>query len=290
MEKSKKNPLNRRRFLKGAAVGAAALVTEIPEAKAQQVQTARAAAPVPSARALAAETETVSTDVDVLTADHPGSDFMLDVMKSLGMEYIAANPGSSFRALHESIVNYGGNKGPELLTCCHEESSVALADGYARVEGKPMAVMAHSTVGLQHASMAIYNSYAARMPVFIVLGNTIDATARRPGVEWYHSAQDAVAMVREYSKWDDLPISLEHFGESAVRAYKIAMTPPMGPVLIVADSDLQEAPVDKDAKLRVPKLTLASAPTGEPGAVAAVAKLLVEAENPVLLADRCVRS
>src|SRR3989441_1738221 len=253
MEKSKKNPLNRRRFLKGAAVGAAALVTKIPEAKAQQVQTARAAAPVPSARALAAETEPVSTDVDVLTADHPGSDFMLDVMKSLGIEYIAANPGSSFRALHESLVNYGSNKNPELLTCCHEESSVALADGYARIEGKPMGVIAHSTVGLQHASMAIYNSYAARVPVFIILGNTIDANARRPGVEWYHSAQDACAMVREYSKWDDLRISLEHFGESAVRAYKIAMTPPMGPVLIVADSDLQEAPIEKNSRLRVHK-------------------------------------
>src|SRR3989440_12473115 len=119
-----------------------------------------------------------------------------------------------------------------------------------------MGVIAHSTVGLQHAAMAIYNSYAARVPVFIILGNTIDANGRRPGVEWYHSAQDAVAMVREYSKWDDLPISLEHFGESAVRAYKVAMTPPMGPVLIVADSDLQEAPVEKNAKLRVPKLTL----------------------------------
>src|SRR5260370_38744164 len=96
-------------------------------------------------------------------------------------------------------------------------------------------------------------------------------------------------MVREYSKWDDLPISLEHFGESAVRAYKIAMTPPMGPVVIVADSDLQETPVEKSARLRVPKLTLSSPPTGEPSAVAAVAKLLVAAESPVLLADRCGR-
>jgi thiamine pyrophosphate-dependent acetolactate synthase large subunit-like protein len=104
-----------------------------------------------------------------VTADRPGSDFMVDILQSLGFEYIAANPGSSFRALHESVVNYGRNQNPELLTCCHEESSVALADGYARVEGKPMAVMAHSTVGLQHASMAIYNSFAARMPVFIVL-------------------------------------------------------------------------------------------------------------------------
>ena len=131
---------------------------------------------------------------------------MVDIIKALGIEYIAANPGSSFRALHESIVNYGGNKNPELLTCCHEESSVFIADGYARVENKPMGVMAHSTVGLQHASMGIYNSFAGRVPVFIMLGNTIDVAERRPGVEWYHSAQDAAAMVRDHTKWDDLPI------------------------------------------------------------------------------------
>ena len=151
MAKSKDGPLNRRRFLKGAAVGAAALVTPAAAGGQQPQTTARGGAVLPSARALAVETEPVSTSVEVLTADHPGSDFMVDVIKSLGFEYIAANPGSSFRALHESIVNYGGNKNPELLTCCHEESSVAMADGYAKVEGKPMAVMAHSTVGLQHA-------------------------------------------------------------------------------------------------------------------------------------------
>jgi len=277
MAKSKRPSVDRRGFLKGTVAGAAVLVASETTTKAQQGAASRGTAAVPSASAVEAETTAAPSAVEVLTADCPGSDFMVDVIKSLGIEYIAANPGSSFRALHESIVNYGSNKNPELLTCCHEESSVALADGYARIEGKPMAVMAHSTVGLQHASMAIYNSYAARVPVFIILGNTIDANARRPGVEWYHSAQDAVAMVREFSKWDDLPISLEHFGESSVRAYKIAMTPPMGPVIIVADSDLQETPVEKNSKLRVPKLTLASPPTGEPNAVAAVAKLLVEA-------------
>jgi acetolactate synthase I/II/III large subunit len=290
MEKSKKQQLNRRRFLKGAAVGAAAMVTEGAEAKAQEVRTARAVAPLPSARALAAETEPVASDVEVLTADHPGSDFMLDVIKSLGFEYIAANPGSSFRALHESIVNYGANKNPELLTCCHEESSVAMADGYARVEGKPMGVMAHSTVGLQHAAMAIYNAYAGRQPVFIMLGNTIDVAARRPGIEWYHSAQDAAAMVRDYTKWDDLPISLTHFAESAVRAYKIAMTPPRGPVVVVADSDLQETPVPDLSRLHIPKLTVPSPPAGDPNAVMELAKLLVAAQNPVLLGGQAIHT
>jgi acetolactate synthase I/II/III large subunit len=245
---------------------------------------------VPSATQLAKETEPVSTDVEVLTADRPGSDFMVDVLKVLAFEYVCANPGSSFRALHESIINYGGNKAPELITCCHEEQSVAMADGYAKIEGKPLAVMAHSTVGLQHAAMAIYNAYAGRSPAFIILGNTIDATARRPLIEWYHSAQDAVAMVRDYSKWDDLPISLPHFAESAVRAYKLAVTPPMGPVILVADSDLQETPVEANLKLHIPKYTASGPPAGDSASVAAVAKLLVDAENPVIFADRCVRS
>src|SRR5579871_3304480 len=194
MKDRKKSAIDRRGFLKGAGVGAAAgaaALVSAPAGKAQQSRPARGTAPVPSAAAVAAETEPVSTNVEVLTADHPGSDFMVDVIKSLGIEYIAANPCSSFRSLHESLVNYGGNKNPELLTCCHEESSVFIAGGYARVEGKPMAVMAHSTVGLQHASMGIYDAFAGRIPVFIMLGNTIDAAARRPVVACHHSAKEA---------------------------------------------------------------------------------------------------
>jgi thiamine pyrophosphate-dependent acetolactate synthase large subunit-like protein len=99
---------------------------------------------------------------------------MVDVFKTLGIEYIAANPGSSFRGLQEAFINYGKNTSPEWLTCCHEESSVAMAHGYAKIEGKPMMIMAHGTVGLQHASMAIYNAYCDRVPVYIVLGNILD--------------------------------------------------------------------------------------------------------------------
>src|SRR6202022_1673385 len=116
-------------------------------------------------------------------------------------------------------------------------------------------------------------------------GNSIDATMRRPGVEWDHSVQDVAAMVRDFVKWDDLPISLPHFAESAVRAYKIAMTPPMEPVLLVAESDLQETPIPENSSLRIPKLTLAAPPQGDSGSVAEAARLLVAAENPVILTD-----
>jgi acetolactate synthase-1/2/3 large subunit len=277
--------VGRRRFLKGAAVGATALVAQPHLAGAEEGQAPRGAGARPSAQTLAAETQPVPADVQALIEDHPGSDFMVDVLKHLGFEYVAANPGSSFRSLHESIVNYGGNKTPELLTCCHEESSVFMACGYAKAEGKPMAIMAHSTVGLQHASIGIYEAFGAQVPVFIILGNTIDAMTRRPGVEWSHSAQDAAAMVRDYTKWDDLPISLPHFAESAMRAYKIAMTPPRGPVVLVADSHLQETGMNAHGggPLRIPKLTLTRPPAADAATVAELAALLVAAENPVIL-------
>ena len=288
MKKSKKNLVDRRKFLKGAAVGGVAtLVASSGVANAQQSLVARSA---PAAPPIPRPEADPSAEVNVLTADRTGSDFMVDVIKSLGFEYVAANPGSSFRAVHESLVNYGGNKNPEFITCCHEESSVALAQGYSAVEGKPMLVMAHSTVGLQHASMGIYNAWAGKAPVYILLGNTVDAAERRPGVEWDHSAQDAAAMVRDYTKWDDLPASLPHFAESAVRAYRIAMTPPREPVVLVADSTLQESPIPSNASFHIPKLVLDTPPQGDSGSVAEAAKLLVAADNPVVIAGHVARS
>ena len=287
-----KRSVDRRDFLKGAAVtGAAALVPDVVAAQAPPAADA-AAGQAAVAPAAAARRE-VDPVVEVgETTDRPGGDFMVDVIKSLNFEYIASNPGSSFRGIHESIVNYGGNKMPEFLTCCHEESSVAMAHAYFKVEGKPMAVLCHGTVGLQHAAMAIYNAYCDRVPVYILAGNSLDATMRRPGVEWAHSVQDAAAMVRDFIKWDDNPFSLPHFAESAVRAYKIAMTPPMMPVLVVLDGGLQEDPIPSEvaSRLRVPKLTMATPPQGDSGAVAEAARLLVNAQNPVIVADRLART
>src|SRR6202049_2842565 len=286
MNKPKKIEVDRRNFLKSAAAGAGALAATSGTGAAQPTELRRT---VPAPMSPEAEVGTPS-GAEVLTADRTGSDFMVDVIKSLGFEYVCANPGSSFRGLHESIINYGGNKSPEFITCCHEESAVGMAHGYAKVEGKPLAVFAHGTVGVQHAAMAIFNAYCDRVPVYIVLGNTIDATKRRPGVEWDHSVEDAAAMVRDYTKWDDLPISLAHFAESAVRAYKIAMTSPYMPVLLVADAELQENPVGENAGLRIPKLTLPAPPQGDSGAVAEAARLLTAAENPVIIVDRTART
>jgi len=133
---------------------------------------------------------------EVLTEGRSGSDFMVDVIKSLDIEYVCCVAGSSFRALHESLINYG-NKKNELITCLHEEAAVAMGHGYFKLEHKPLLMLAHGTVGLRHAAMAVYNAYYDNVPVYLVIGNTLDAAYRDANYgEWPHIVQDAAAMVR----------------------------------------------------------------------------------------------
>ena len=273
MAEKDKPGLDRRTFLKTAAASAGVA----------------ASAPVLAQSSEAAKPKKDMPHPGDIVIERPGSDFMMDVIKSLDLEYMTTNPGSSFRSLHESLVNYGNNTKPELLTCLHEEAAVAIAHGYAKASGKPMAALVHGSVGLQHAAMAIYNAWVDRVPVMIFTGNGLDAAKRRPGTEWNHSVQDPALMVRDFLKWDDSPMSLQHFAESTVRAYKICMTPPMEPVLVNADIDLQEEAVHEE-NLKIPKLSRSRPPQGDRAALAEAAKWLVAAQNPLIVADRCVRN
>jgi len=270
--------VDRREFLKGAAAAGAAAGVAIA---ANTVAAAADSKP-------AADPGDANWD-GAKFITHPGSDFMVDVIKSLNIDYIASNPASSFRSLHESLVNYGGNRKPEFLTCMHEESSVAMAHGYAKAAGKPMAILAHASVGLQHASMAVYNAWVDRVPVMMFAGNGVNAAMRRPGTEWYHCVQDPAAMLRDFVKYDDQPASLQHFAESTVRAYKMMMAPPREPVLVICDIDLQEEPPHGE-KLSIPKLSLSAPPQADEASLRAAAKLLVGAKAPLIIADRCARS
>ncbi len=274
--------MKRRGFLKGAVVAAGAPLI----AQAQEPAPASPAVRPPNTTERAAET-TASADIQIV--ERPGSDYMVDVIKSLPVEYIFACPGSSFRSLHESVVNYGGNQ-PEFITCTHEEIGVAMGNGYAKIEGKPALSMAHGTVGCQHAAMAVYNAYCDQVPNVLILGNISNAAERRGSVEWLHSVQDAAAMIRDFTKWDDNPASLQHFGESTVRAYQLAMTPPTMPVVLVADGELQENAIPADANLRVPKYVVPAPPAGDQSTVNDIAKMLVAAENPVIVTSRSART
>ena len=294
MAKVSASKVDRRNFLKGVAVaGAGAAAPPAANATPATATTAARISSVlpPTAWTIAAETGTPEKEVNRI-GGVAGSDFMVDVIKTLDIKYLPSNCASSFRGLHESLINYGQNKMPEFLTCMHEESAVAMAHGYFKIAGKPLMTLCHGTVGLMHATMAIYNAWCDRVPVIAVGGNDLDAANRPPGVPTFHSAQDINAIVRDYTKWDDTPVSLQHFAQSFVRAYKISMTPPYGPVMMSLDAGLQQEPIKSrnGERLSIPKYVPTSPPAGEMGAVREAAKLLANAEQPVIVVDRAART
>ncbi|MDR3422749.1 MAG: thiamine pyrophosphate-binding protein [Xanthobacteraceae bacterium] len=220
-----------------------------------------------------------------------GSDVVAETLRALEIPYIAVTPGASYRGLHDSIVNYLGNTAPQMLLCVHEESAVAIAHGYAKVTGRAMAAAVHSNVGLQHASMAIFNAWCDRMPV-VVLGATgpVDAMKRRPWIDWIHTARDQGALVRDYTKWDDQPASPGAAREALLRGTWIANTAPQGPVYINLDAEMQEAklaeqlpPIDA-ARYMPPVVTAAPADL-----IAKAAAMLKSARQVVMLAGRTSR-
>ncbi len=221
-----------------------------------------------------------------------GSDAIAAVLRAIDIPYLALNPGASYRGLHDSIVNYLGNARPQMLLCLHEESAVAIAQGYAKVSERMMGAVVHSNVGLMHASMAIFNAWCDRVPM-LVLGATgpWDAAKRRPWIDWIHTASDQGALVRDYTKWDNQPASVPAAYEAILRAAQIANTAPRGPTYINLDAGLQEAKVGAMPPLPDPRRFRPAEPAQPaPKTIEAAAKLLSGAKHPVILAGRVSRS
>lgn len=221
-----------------------------------------------------------------------GSDVIADMLRALGIPYVLLNPGASFRGLHDSLVNHLGNADPQMLLVLHEEHAIAIAHGFTKVNGQPLAAVLHSNVGLMHGSMAIYDAWADRVPV-LVLGATgpVDAARRRPWIDWLHTSQDQAALVRHFVKWDAQPASVAAAQEAMLRAWRIADTAPRGPVYVCFDAALQESrlaerPALPDASRYQPP----QPPTPAVADVERAAQWLKQASKPVILAGRVSRS
>jgi acetolactate synthase I/II/III large subunit len=288
MAKSNKTSVGRRGFLRnaaaGAAAGAAALVTPpLVNAQAQNTGTdtpspGAAGVPAPTQAQIDRETGNVRPPATVHTITRPGSDLMVQTIRELGIEYVAANPGSSFEGLQESFINYGNppNRMPEFITALHEESAVTMAHGYAKAEGKPMLALLHGTIGIQHGAMSVYQAYYDRVPVLMIAGNDPDFIAA-------HTAHDMAGMVRSYTKWDAEPKTIDEALVAIQRAYNEAITPPMGPTLVVLGSEIQKdnAPNTKIPAYKPPVFVTIDATRAKE-----IAKSLVEAQNPRIAVGR----
>ncbi len=221
-----------------------------------------------------------------------GSDAMAEMLRKLDVEYVALNPGSSFRGLHDSLVNYLGNTDPKMLLCLHEEHAVAIAHGWAKVMGEPMAVILHANVGLMHASMAIYNAWCDRVPM-LILGATgpVDADLRRPWIDWIHTSRDQAAIIRPYVKWDEQPASLNASLVAMARATASTKTAPHAPTYVCFDVSVQEAAHAEMPALPDPDtFPVPDAPIASPSQIEELCRHLKTAKKPVFMMGRMSRS
>jgi len=221
-----------------------------------------------------------------------GSDVIADLMRQLGLPYVALNPGASYRGLHDSLVNRTGNRVPQMLLCLHEESAVAIAHGWAKVKDAPLCAIVHSNVGLMHATMAVFNAWCDRAPL-LLLGATgpVDAAKRRPWIDWIHTAKDQGALIRDYTKWDDQPASVASAIESILRAWQITQTAPRGPVYVCLDAALQEMRLENPPRIPEIGRFAAPAPADPPQAqLKEAAADLAKAKKPLLMMGRVSRS
>ncbi len=221
-----------------------------------------------------------------------GSDPIAAMLRELDIPYISLVPGATYRGLHDSIVNYLGNRSPQMVLSIHEENAIAVAHGYSKVTDRMIAAAVHANIGLLRTPMAIYNAWCDRAPI-LMLGATgpWDATKRRPWIDWIHTSSDQGGLIRNFTKWDNQPGSPEAAMEALLRASQIAQTAPKGPVYINLEVEMQEKkldampPLPDVSRYPVPQATLPA-----PELVAAAAKLLSNAKNPLILAGRCSRS
>ncbi|WP_281689640.1 thiamine pyrophosphate-binding protein [Pseudonocardia thermophila] len=214
-----------------------------------------------------------------------GSDLVVDLLRALGTRYVPMNPGSSFRGLHDSLVNHGGNRDPQLLLCLHEEIAVSLAHGYAKGSGEVGVAVVHDLVGLMHASMAVYDAFCDGVPLLVLGGSgPADPALRRP-IDWAHSATTQAELVRDFVVWDAEPATPAAFVADVLIAHQRAASVPRGPAYVSLDAGVQEAELTTPVPLPdLTGFTPAPPPAADEESVERAVSVLLDAQRPVVVA------
>lgn len=209
-----------------------------------------------------------------------GSDLVVDFLRERGVPYAVFNPGASFRGLHDSLVN-DPSGAVEPLEVLHEKIAVGIAHGYAKVTGRPLAVILHDLVGLLHGTLGVYYAATDRIPILVLGGaGPMDQARRRPWIDWIHTANVQSEALRAFTKWDDQPFSVEAVLPTLDRAMRVAEAEPQGPTYVALDALIQEE--ELGARVLTAPVPAPGTRIGpDPAAIDRIARALVAAERPL---------
>lgn len=227
-----------------------------------------------------------------MTPDPTAAAALLARLGQLGVDYLFVNSGTDFPPLIEAMAaaQADGTKLPEALIMPHEGAAMGMAQGYWLATGRPQAVMAHTNVGLANCAIGAINAATDRVPILLFSGRTPTTERGRFGartvpIGWGQEMRDQTALVREAVKWDYELRFPEQVVELVDRAHAIAGSTPKGPVYVSLPREVLCAPCPAAELERRPGQAPAIA-APHPDAVEAAARILAEAERPVIFAQR----
>ena len=223
-----------------------------------------------------------------------GAEALLRTLAGMGVERIFASPGSEWSPVWEYLAKpYPTGEIPLYLSSRHEEIAVAMASGYAKATGKLPAVMIHTTVGVQHATMAMRAALHERVPMIVLAGESIgfgEVPGPDPGQQWLRVLTDIggpAKLAADSVKWSYGLNTSAILPATIARACQLAMAPPQGPVFVSLPMEHLFETMTADAPVSAAS---SRAPAAQPSAIEELARALTEAGRPVIVTEEVGRS
>lgn len=216
---------------------------------------------------------------------------LFEALWEAGITTCFVNVGSDHPSVIEAIVKGKRERPhawPKMITCPSEITAISMADGYARVSGRPQAVIVHVDVGTQALGQGVHNASIGRVPVFIFAGLCpYTESGELPGsrteyMHWLQEAPDQKAIVRQYCRYTGEIRTGLNVKQTVGRALQFANSTPKGPVYVVAArealaQEIEPYSLEQDQWVSIGPAAL---PTD---AVDQICTALVQAERPLII-------
>ena len=214
---------------------------------------------------------------NMIDRERTASQAYLEVAAAHGVEYVFGLPGTSGQ---EFIGTIADQEKIRFILALHETCVVSMADGYARVSGKPSLAQLSTLPGTANAIGALYDAYRDRSPVVLTSTNV---DTRIVGRDSHTEGKDLVELTKQFTKWSCEVHRSDRIPEILNRAFKVAATPPTGPVYLSLPSNLLGESIniknpDAERSRLIPRMP------GDPEALTEAARMLAEARRPLIVA------
>jgi len=215
------------------------------------------------------------------TVTGSGGEMLVEQLAAAGHRYLFINPSSGEAPVYDALVD---RPALQIIQAVHEGALTAMADGYARASGQTAFVMC-ARPGLPNAMTQMYNAWKDYIPLLVLVD---DVEVNALGQDGFEASDHMGSMTEPMVKWHWSVETTERIPEVTRRALKFAGTQPRRPVFLACPDNLLRERASGTIFER-DKFEIAPQMPPDPALVRAAARLLVDAENPLILAGNELR-